>query len=330
MRRRGDARLYALEDRSPWFVLAFAGACLASSAYGFSKAPGRSAWSSSSGRAWPSADGESVRVSRPQGVALDIALGFKVYSRGMTSYRISDVARRTGMPTSTLRYYERIGLLPEPGSTDSGYRAYEERALERLAFIARARALGLRLDEIGELADLWDADRCGPVQERLRELITTKIADTQERADALMALSSELSSFVDALETQAPDAPCGEDCGCHPAPERVGSSARRLTMLPSLGPDLACTLASDDMAGRLNEWQALAGQATTRATIDDGARLTFTSVDLRVMADLVAREQACCSFLSFTIGSTPFGATLDIAGPPDARPMIAALLDVPA
>lgn len=262
-------------------------------------------------------------------MALDIAFGFKVYSRAMTSYRISEAARRTGLPTSTLRYYERIGLLPEPGRTDSGYRAYEERALERLAFIARARALGLRLDEIGELADLWDADRCGPVQARLRELIHTKIADTQDRANALMELSSELSSFVGALETQAPDAPCGEDCGCHAALSPSGSSARSLAMLPSLGPDLACTLESD-MAGRLAEWRALAGQATMRSTIDDGIRLTFTSVDLRAVADLVAREQACCSFLSFTTGSTPAGATLDIAGPPDARPMISALLEVSA
>ena len=247
----------------------------------------------------------------------------------MTSYRISDVARRTGLPTSTLRYYERIGLLAAPGRTDSGYRAYEERALERLAFIAHARALGLRLDEIGELADLWDADRCGPVQERLRTLITARIADTQERANALIELSSELSSFVGSLETSAPDAPCGADCGCHTGPGPAGSSARGLTMLPSLGPDLACTLESDDMAGRLAEWRALAGQATARSTVDDGIRLTFSSVDLREVADLVAREQACCSFLSFTIGSTLVGATLEISGPSDARPMIAALLDVP-
>ena len=66
-------------------------------------------------------------------MGLDTAPGFKVYSRGMTSYRISDAALRTGLPTSTLRYYERIGILPEPGRTDSGYRAYEERALERMA-----------------------------------------------------------------------------------------------------------------------------------------------------------------------------------------------------
>ena len=257
---------------------------------------------------------------------LDIAPGFKVYSRAMTSYRISAAARRTGLPVSTLRYYERIGLLPAPGRTDSGYRAYEERSLDRLAFIARARALGLRLDEIGELADLWDADRCGPVQARLRELITTKIADTHEQANALLELSSELSSFVGTLESPAPDAPCGADCGCHTALDPVDPSTRSLTIVPSLGPDLACTLEADSMAGRLAEWQTVAGHATSRSATDDGIRLTFSSVDLRAIADLVAREQACCSFLSFAIGSTPVGDTLDISGPPDARPMIAALL----
>ena len=161
-------------------------------------------------------------------------------------------------------------------------------------------------------------------------MITTKIADTKEQADALLELSSELSSFVGALETPAPDAPCGVDCGCHTALNPADSSARSLTMLRSVGPDLACTLEGDDMAGRLAEWQTVAGQATRRSATDDGIRLTFSSVDLRAIADLVMREQACCSFLSFTIGSTPVGATLDISGPRDARPMIVALLGVPA
>lgn len=246
----------------------------------------------------------------------------------MTSYRISVAAGRTGLPTSTLRYYERIGLLPAPSRTESGYRTYDERSLERLAFIARARDLGLRLDEIGELADLWDADRCGPVQARLRELITAKIADTQERANALADLSSELSSFVGALETPAPDGPCGENCGCHLSADPWNASARALTMLPSVGNDLACTLESDDMAGRLVEWQTLAEHSSARSTIDGGIRLTFSIFDLRAMADLVARERACCSFLSFAIGVSPDGATLDVTGPADAGPMIAALLEV--
>ena len=114
----------------------------------------------------------------------------------MSTYRISEAARRSGLPTSTLRYYERIGLLPAPARTDAGYRAYEERALDRLSFISRARELGLRLDEIGGLADLWDAERCGPVQGRLRELITAKISESHDRAAALGMLSSELTSFM--------------------------------------------------------------------------------------------------------------------------------------
>jgi MerR family transcriptional regulator, copper efflux regulator len=241
----------------------------------------------------------------------------------MTTYRISDAARRTGLPMSTLRYYERIGLLPAPDRTESGYRAYEERALDRLTFIARARELGLRLDDIGGLADLWDAERCGPVQARLRELITARISETKEEATALMALSAELSSFITGLDSPAPDAPCGADCGCHP--KAAPTSDASLAVLPGLGPDLACSLDSEDQAGRLAEWQALAGRATERTPIDGGIRLTFGNADLRSMADLVAREHGCCSFLSFAIGVTPEGTTLDISGPADVGPLIDAV-----
>ena len=237
----------------------------------------------------------------------------------MTTYRISEAARRTGLPTSTLRYYERIGLLPAPVRTDSGYRAYEERALDRLAFIARAKDLGLRLEDIGGLADLWDSERCGPVQARLRELITAKIGETEAQAAALTALSAELSLFITGLDSPAPDAPCGPECGCHPA------APRSLTMLPSVGPDLACSLDGEGQATRLAEWQALAAQATDRTPIENGIRLTFGAPDLSAIADLVAREQGCCAFLSFAIGVTPLETTLAITGPADAGPLIEAL-----
>jgi MerR family copper efflux transcriptional regulator len=250
---------------------------------------------------------------------LDLEPGFNVYSLAMTTYRISDAARRTGLSTSTLRYYERIGLLPAPERSNSGYRAYEERALDRLTFIARAKDLGLRLEDIGGLADLWDSERCGPVQERLRELITARIAETEEQAAALTTLSAELSSFITGLESPAPDEPCGPECGCH------ATTSRSLTMLPTVGPDVACSLNGEDQETRLGEWQALAGEATRRTPIEGGIRLTFATADLPAMADLVAREQGCCSFLSFAIGVTPAATTLDITGPADARPLIEAL-----
>ena len=180
----------------------------------------------------------------------------------------------------------------------------------------------MRLDEIAGLADLWDAERCGPVQTRLRELITAKITETQDQAAALVALSSELSSFITGLESPAPDAPCGPGCGCH---KTAAAAARPLDMLPAPGPDLACSLNGGDMAGRLAEWQALVQQATERAPIEGGIQLLFANADLRAMADLVAREQGCCSFLSFAIGVTAAGTTLNISGPADARPLIEAL-----
>jgi len=238
----------------------------------------------------------------------------------VTTYRISDAARRTGLPTSTLRYYERIGLLPAPARTDSGYRAYEEQALDRLTFIARAKDLGLRLDDIGGLANLWDAERCGPVQERLRELITDKIAETAAQAAALANLSGNLSTFITGLESRAPDAPCGAGCGCH------SLAAVPLTFLPSTGSHASCALDAGDQAGRLAEWQVLAGQARERTLVENELRLTFASVDLTAMADLVAREQGCCPFLSFAIGVTPLGTTLAITGPADARGLLEALL----
>jgi DNA-binding transcriptional MerR regulator len=64
--------------------------------------------------------------------------------------RISELADRVGVPTSTVRYYERIGLLYAPARTGSGYRAYDEDSATRLLFVTRARRLGLSCDQIAE------------------------------------------------------------------------------------------------------------------------------------------------------------------------------------
>lgn len=82
-----------------------------------------------------------------------------------TGLRIADVSRRSGFTPATLRYYEEIGLLPPPTRTDAGYRIYDERSVERLAFIARAKQLGCTLGEIADLTIAWDGGECGPVQD---------------------------------------------------------------------------------------------------------------------------------------------------------------------
>jgi DNA-binding transcriptional MerR regulator len=64
------------------------------------------------------------------------------------SLSIGDLAKATGTKAETVRYYERIGLLPEPARTSGNYRAYARPHLERLSFIRRARDLGFSLDQV--------------------------------------------------------------------------------------------------------------------------------------------------------------------------------------
>jgi MerR family copper efflux transcriptional regulator len=100
----------------------------------------------------------------------------------MESYTIGEVADRSGFSASALRYYEGHGLLEPVGRTDAGYRRYDDTSLERLGFIARAKELGCTLEEISDLAESWTDEECAPVQARLHELVTAKIADAQRRS----------------------------------------------------------------------------------------------------------------------------------------------------
>ena len=99
------------------------------------------------------------------------------------------MARRSGFTPATLRYYEEIGVLPAPPRTDGGYRSYDERTLERLAFIARAKQLGCSLEEIADLSVAWDGGECEPAQDRLRRLVAEKLATAQAEIVELMTLT---------------------------------------------------------------------------------------------------------------------------------------------
>ncbi|MFN3615358.1 MAG: MerR family transcriptional regulator, partial [Rubrimonas sp.] len=66
------------------------------------------------------------------------------------------LARRTGCNLETIRYYEKIGMMPEPPRTEAGYRIYDERHVSRLRFILRGRELGFTIEEIRGLLGLVD------------------------------------------------------------------------------------------------------------------------------------------------------------------------------
>jgi DNA-binding transcriptional MerR regulator len=198
----------------------------------------------------------------------------------MGGYRISELAERSGFPASTLRFYEQEGLLPATARTPGGYRSYDDHAVERLKFIARAKQLDLPLDEIRDLAAVWDAGSCAPVQERLTDLLAAKIADVDSRVAELAAFRTQLVATRDGLGRHTPDGPCDEDCGCvtQTPPAATRQTLRLLTSRPTDllpiqratiggGEPIACTLAGSDQQTRIQEWTHLLAAATRRETL---------------------------------------------------------------
>ena len=110
---------------------------------------------------------------------------------------VSKLGELAGISSDTVRYYERIGLLPEPDRSPSGYRLYDDDAVERLKFIKRSQRFGLRLEEIGELLDIRDRGLC-PCG-HTRELLERRRAALDEEMAALAALRQDIEHMLDDL-----------------------------------------------------------------------------------------------------------------------------------
>lgn len=128
--------------------------------------------------------------------------------------KIGEMAAATTTNIETVRYYEKIGLLPAPARTGANYRSYGPEHLARLSFIRRARDLGFSIEQVRALLDLSD-DRshdCGTVDRIAREHlheIDRKIADLEALRRELGALVSSCAGGTVAecriLEALAPD-----------------------------------------------------------------------------------------------------------------------------
>jgi len=253
--------------------------------------------------------------------------------------RIKDVANASGFSPNTLRYYEQIGLLPESARTPAGYRTYDHRTLDRLAFIARAKQLGCRLEEITGLTTAWDGGRCGPIQDQLRELVADKITAAEKQLAELLTFTSELQHAATALERHRPDGPCDERCGCVTVPDAPRSTgvpvrAVRRSTKPHCDDDepaVACTLSVGSVKGRLDDWRTLLAHVERREQIDDGIRLLFRgSLPPSELIGLVAAEQDCCQFFDFAITVDARGIALEVRAPRDAQAIVESLFGVPA
>ena len=237
----------------------------------------------------------------------------------MTMLTISQLARRSGMAASTLRYYEKVGVIPPATRSDSGYRLYDEKALARLAFVQRAKALGVDLGDLADLVRLWDGAECAPVQDRLRGLVHEQRAATRGRLEEL----SQLAADLDAVSATIGDAACGPDCPCV---QPIASAPVELPLPPERLIGAACTLSSGEVRERLAEWRRLRDRAASVEERPDGARLTFANEPVAPIGDLIERESECCSFYTFDLRIDGAVRQLDIRAGAGGEPAVRALL----
>lgn len=228
----------------------------------------------------------------------------------MTGRRISELAQLTGFSPSTLRYYEQVGLL-QPERSPAGYRLYGDAAVDRLRFIARAKQLGLPLDDIRDLVGVWDEGMCASVKVRLASLVVAKSGEVQQQVGELTEVAHELERAQAALAGPTPDGPCDDTCGCaEPAPTES---------VP-----ITCTLDAGERSGRIDDWTALLASASSRTPIGGGIRVTFPSRAglAGEVAELAALEQHCCSFFTFTLDIRADAVVLDVRAPDQAAGLV--------
>ncbi|QKW31843.1 MerR family transcriptional regulator [Nocardiopsis flavescens] len=237
----------------------------------------------------------------------------------MVLMRVSELAERSGVAATTLRYYGERGLLPAQRSP-AGYRLYDERALDRLAFIATAKNLGLDLDEIGELTALWADRPCSRVKEALAPGLERQLARARVRA-------AELEDFQALLRTartrlrQLPDrdAPCDPGCAflSDLAPPARAGHPRALPVAGNGG--AACLLEAGDHERRLGDWRELLARAVPSPRAHGGS-WSLPLAEAGRVAELAAAEQQCCAFLDLRIDFTPQRVHLHAAVHPGHRP----------
>jgi MerR family transcriptional regulator, redox-sensitive transcriptional activator SoxR len=128
---------------------------------------------------------------------------------GFPELTIGEVARRAGVATSSIRYYERIGLLPEPERL-GGQRRYETEALGKLGFIGVAQSAGFKLREIKELIE--GVDGADGMSEQMRALSSHKLVEVE----ALLERTKAMKGWLEVAKECGCATPA--ECALFPAP----------------------------------------------------------------------------------------------------------------
>lgn len=280
----------------------------------------------------------------------------------MTSLRISQLAERSGVPATTLRFYESAGLL-SADRTPAGYRMHGEDAVDRPAFIGAAKHPGLALGEIGELVGVWEAGACRDVKAGLRPRISARLAEAESRAAEPAAFTASLRGALAHLDA-LPDRAGRCDPGCGFLAPGAGSAVRGSSASGSAAAS-GRAAASDGAAasggsrggqpvdvvlsaGRraaereAERWRAapvacpLGGDGlrertdrwreavagATRTDVPEGLRLTLPVDRVPRIAEPAAAEQECCPFFDFRLHLDGPYLHLEVRAPADGGALL--------
>ncbi len=124
---------------------------------------------------------------------------------------IRDVAKATGLPAKTIRYYESIDLV-RPARSDNGYRVFADRDLHKLRFLGRARALGFSIEDCRVLLALYEDDTRSSAD--VRAIAKRHLVEIEDKIADLNAMRDTLTHLVDTCAgDDKPDCPILNDLG---------------------------------------------------------------------------------------------------------------------
>ncbi len=110
-------------------------------------------------------------------------------------FTIGELAEQAGVNLQTIRYYESLGLIPEPARTESGYRTYDESYIKHIRFVKNSQDLGFSLEEIQEMASIKLNPKASG--KAIKEIIRKKIAEVDNTISTLI----ETKKYLEELDT---------------------------------------------------------------------------------------------------------------------------------
>ncbi len=139
----------------------------------------------------------------------------------MREFTIGELSRLTQVKIETIRYYEKIGIMPNPPRSSGGYRMYSTPHLERLSFVRRSRELGFSQPEVRKLLTLVDEHKytCAEV----REMTATHLSTVRNKIKDLRKLEKALANMVSECDGgDIPDCPIVDVLSALPDPDKKG------------------------------------------------------------------------------------------------------------